>query len=73
MSQQEADENESSGESANDHFHKEFFLSSVETARNQRPEDHAVETADKGVARQRANSSRTADEFVISETQTTAD
>jgi len=73
MSQQEADEDECSGESANYHFHKEFLLSLFETARNQRPKDHAVETADKGVTRQWASAGRTADKLVISETQTATD
>lgn len=73
MRQQKANEDESSGESANNHFHIEFSLSSVETGRDQSSYDHAVETANNRVARQRASTGRTADASVISEAQTTTD
>jgi hypothetical protein len=73
VGQQEADKNECSSESANDHFHKDAFLSSVETGRHQRSDDHAVETAGKWVARQWASPGRTADKFVVSEAQCAPD
>ena len=69
----EADEDEASSESANDHFHKIGSLNLVEITRQQRPNDHPVKAADNRVARQRTSSSRTAHEFIIGKAQTAAD
>jgi len=73
MCQHQADEDEGSSKPANNHFHKDIFLSSVKAARHQRPDDHAVERADKRIAGQRTSPGRTADEFVIGKAQAATD
>jgi hypothetical protein len=40
--QHQADEDEDASKSADDHFHKGIFLSSVQTSRDKRPDHHAV-------------------------------
>lgn len=71
MRQDQAYQDEASGKSANDHFHR--FSELIEAASHERPEDHAVKRARDGVACQRASPGRTTDQFVVGKTEPAAD
>jgi len=72
MGQDQANQDKTSGESANDHFHK-LFSCLNKTDRYKNSEGHAVEGAANGMGRQWATACRTADQFVPGKPKSAAD
>jgi hypothetical protein len=76
VSQSEAHENNNACKGANDAFHGVCLVVvvvSVNVRRDHCPENHPVKGADVGIAGQRTGATRTADEFVISESEDSSD
>src|SRR5258708_20312639 len=76
--QQQTNEDKTTGKPANDHFHNylnflSLSLGLVETTRHQCSDDHAVDSAEIRIARQRTSPGRAADGFVRGEAKPAAD